>query len=57
MFYLCLGLVSRNLKDTARPIAYDHAEPLQLHDQVLQYYPEAFEYVIPGKQCIVSQLL
>lgn len=32
-----------NLKDTARPIAYDHAEPLQLHDQVLQYYPEAFD--------------
>lgn len=29
-------------------------EPLELHNQVLQYNAEAFEYVTPGKQSILS---
>ncbi|KHG26754.1 Nipped-B-like protein [Gossypium arboreum] len=37
-----------NLRDEAGSVSHDHLEPLELHAQVLQYNPAAFEYVTPG---------
>ncbi|MBA0683270.1 hypothetical protein Goari_024940, partial [Gossypium aridum] len=37
-----------NLRDEADSVSHDHLEPLELHAQVLQYNPAAFEYVTPG---------
>ncbi|KAH9740318.1 Sister chromatid cohesion protein SCC2 [Citrus sinensis] len=37
-----------NLRDEAKPDPYSDMEPLELHNQVLQYNAEAFEYVTPG---------
>ncbi|KAK8644383.1 hypothetical protein V6N13_123691 [Hibiscus sabdariffa] len=37
-----------NLRDGASSVTYDNLEPLELHAQVLQYNPAAFEYVTPG---------
>ncbi|KAJ4826319.1 hypothetical protein Tsubulata_004087 [Turnera subulata] len=39
-----------NLRDETRPTSSSHVEPLELHDEVLRYNPEAFEYVTPGPQ-------
>ncbi|KAJ8750135.1 hypothetical protein K2173_014050 [Erythroxylum novogranatense] len=41
-----------NLREETRPVPFGYAEPLELHEQVLQYNPEAFEYVTPGKEHI-----
>ncbi|XWS40978.1 hypothetical protein CRYUN_Cryun17cG0041600 [Craigia yunnanensis] len=38
-----------NLRDEASLVTYDYVEPLELHAQVLQYNPAAFEYVTPGE--------
>ncbi|XWS30178.1 hypothetical protein CRYUN_Cryun24cG0095400 [Craigia yunnanensis] len=37
-----------NLRDEASSVTYDYVKPLELHAQVLQYNPAAFEYVTPG---------
>ncbi|MBA0739305.1 hypothetical protein Gogos_012590, partial [Gossypium gossypioides] len=37
-----------NLRDEADSVLHDRLEPLELHAQVLQYNPAAFEYVTPG---------
>ncbi|GMI99279.1 EMBRYO DEFECTIVE 2773, ARABIDOPSIS THALIANA SISTER-CHROMATID COHESION 2 [Hibiscus trionum] len=37
-----------NLRDGASSVTIDDLEPLELHAQVLQYNPAAFEYVTPG---------
>lgn len=37
-----------NLRDEAKPVPCSDVEPLELHNQVLQYNAEAFEYVTPG---------
>ncbi|OMO73252.1 Zinc finger, PHD-type [Corchorus capsularis] len=37
-----------NLRDEASSVTHDYVEPLELHAQVLQYNPAAFEYVTPG---------
>ncbi|KAG2715540.1 hypothetical protein I3760_03G083100 [Carya illinoinensis] len=37
-----------NLKKDARVVSYGYAEPLELHDQVLQCHPEAFECSTAG---------
>lgn len=50
-FFYC---IYRNLRDEAKPDPYSDMEPLELHNQVLQYNAEAFEYVTPGKQSILS---
>ncbi|KAJ9173210.1 hypothetical protein P3X46_016372 [Hevea brasiliensis] len=39
-----------NLRDETGPISIEFVEPLELHDQVLQCNPEAFEYVTPDKK-------
>ncbi|CAN1848073.1 Sister chromatid cohesion protein SCC2 [Linum perenne] len=38
-----------NLRNNARPMTPDYVIPLELHDQVLQCNPEAFEHSTPGK--------
>lgn len=42
-----------NLRDEAKPDPYSDMEPLELHNQVLQYNAEAFEYVTPVSQVIL----
>ncbi|XWS32952.1 hypothetical protein CRYUN_Cryun22dG0035000 [Craigia yunnanensis] len=48
MFLFISGFVYRNLRDEASSVTCDYVEPLELHAQVLQYNPAAFEYVTPG---------
>ncbi|TQD95279.1 hypothetical protein C1H46_019071 [Malus baccata] len=43
-----------NLREDARAIPYGYGEPLKLHDEVLRYNPEAFEYYSPAVSNITA---
>jgi hypothetical protein len=49
---LIFGVIYRNLKNDARAAPYGHVEPLELHLQVLQCNPEAFECGTAGNKVL-----
>ncbi|KAH0969514.1 hypothetical protein GBA52_028599 [Prunus armeniaca] len=40
----------KNLREDSSLVPYGYIEPLKLHDEVLQYNPEAFEYNSPVEE-------
>lgn len=53
LFGFCL-FINRHLRDEAKPVPCSYVEPLELYNHVLRCSAEAFEYVTPGKQSILS---
>ena len=44
--------VFRNLREDPKEVSYGFVEPLDLHDEVLRFNPEAFSFNAPGKESI-----
>lgn len=50
--FVLYGVICRNLREDTGEVSYGILEPLELHDEVLRYNPEAFECNSAGTQSI-----
>lgn len=50
--FLYYGIMFRNIREDTAAVQYCYVQPMKLHDEVLQYNPEAFQYNTPGKRSI-----
>ena len=52
--FLIDNAMCRNLREDSREVPYGYLEPLHLHDEVLRFNPDAFDFNAPGKESVFS---